>query len=129
MNAINIIRPYKISRDSSTWVFDDPSKGLDKEPFVGEVNTMIDIFTRDIENAEDGFMIMFSETPFPGYRHQIEKVNSEYGGNWYKSDELEMQGWLCPALLRYFESPPEAIYFKIEKSVHRAQSGKRETGI
>jgi DNA polymerase III gamma/tau subunit len=25
-----------------------------------------------------------------------------------------MEGWLCPALLKYFEEPPANIYFKAE---------------
>jgi hypothetical protein len=39
-NAIMVIAPY---RHEGTWVFDDPSAGLVKEPFVAGIPEMIDI--------------------------------------------------------------------------------------
>jgi hypothetical protein len=38
----------------------------------------------------------------------------ESGGNWYYSDRFKMEGWLCPALLKYFPTAPREIYVKIE---------------
>jgi hypothetical protein len=38
----------------------------------------------------------------------------EYGGNWYYSEEYEAEGWLCPALLKYFADAPEEIYVRAE---------------
>ena len=32
------------------------------------------------------------------------------GGNWYDSPDLDIEGWLCPALFKYFEVAPERIY-------------------
>lgn len=32
------------------------------------------------------------------------------GGNWYYSAALDLEGWLCPALLKYFEQAPGKIY-------------------
>jgi len=29
---------------------------------------------------------------------------------WYYSADLGIEGWLCPALLKYFEAAPERIY-------------------
>jgi hypothetical protein len=44
-------------------------------------------------------------------------VRAGDGGNWYRSDDLAEleEGWLCPALLKYFESPPQRIYAKFER--------------
>ena len=111
MNAINLIAPY---RYEGMWVFDDRRVGLDKEPFVSGADTMIDIFVGDIPNAENGFRLLFSATPFPGYTARLEWRREEYGGNWYFSPEFKMEGWLCPALLKYFDMAPKEIYVKAE---------------
>jgi hypothetical protein len=62
--------------------------------------------------AEDRKQItlVFSETPFPGHDLVLEWVGEENGGNWYRAPKLGMLGWLCPALLKYFERAPERIY-------------------
>ena len=36
------------------------------------------------------------------------------GGNWYASDDPPMEGWLCPALFRYFDKAPAELYVKAE---------------
>jgi len=35
-------------------------------------------------------------------------------GNWYRADEPPMEGWLCPALFRYFDEAPPELYVKAE---------------
>jgi hypothetical protein len=42
-------------------------------------------------------------------------VREEYDGNVYFCDDLQQEGWLCPALLKYFKSPPKSIYIEIKK--------------
>lgn len=106
-NSLMIINPYK---HNGTWVFDDEVTGLVKEPFVSGIPEMIDELTKEIENPEKGFRLIFSETPFPGYRIKLIKTDEEYGGAWYKWEEMNMTGWLCPALFRYFKKAPETIY-------------------
>jgi len=114
MNAINLILPYKYE---GMWVFDDPRVGLDKEPFVSGADTMIDLLVADIPNAKKGFRLLFSVSPFPGYSVRLNWVREEYGGNWYFSPDTEMEGWLCPALFKYFEAAPKEIYAKAEPAV------------
>ena len=111
MNAINVIKPY---RWEGMWVFDDERVELDKEPFVSGADTMMDALVTEIPNAAEGFRLIFSATPFPGSSHCLERRGEECGGNWYYSPEFEMEGWLCPALLRYFETAPERIYLRAE---------------
>lgn len=36
------------------WAFDDPAVGLNKEPFISEIDTMIDRMTFNIPGAERG---------------------------------------------------------------------------
>jgi hypothetical protein len=113
MNSLFVIAPY---RYSGMWVFDDPAVGLVKEPFVSGIDTMIDRVVADakIPDAENGFTIVFSAQPFPGYQLQLQWRRAEYGGNWYYSPQLDIEGWLCPALFKYFESAPVDLYARAE---------------
>ncbi len=111
MNSLMVIAPYKWN---GMWVFDDPAVGLDKEPFIAGIDTMIDKMTASIPNAERGFRAVFSASPFPGYTEKLEWRREESGGNWYYSDHYKMEGWLCPALFKYFVSAPREIYVKVE---------------
>ena len=111
MNALLVVAPYKYQ---GTWVFDDPALGLSREPFIAGIDTMIDKAVADIPNAEKGFRAIFSASPFPGANWKLEWRQEESGGNWYYSDRFKMEGWLCPALLKYFPIAPREIYVKIE---------------
>jgi hypothetical protein len=41
-------------------------------------------------------------------------VREVHGGNVYRWDEKEMEGWLCPALPRFFGLPPEKLYLQVK---------------
>ena len=114
MNAINVIQPY---RHADMWVFDDPRVGLAAEPFVGGADIIIDRITADIPNAATGFTMVFSATPFPGHQHHLEWRRAEDGGNTYYVKVLDAEGWLCPALLLYFEAPPADIYVQVKPKI------------
>ena len=111
MNALGVIAPYKWE---GMWVFDDPAVGLSREPFVSGIDTMIDLLVAEIPNAEKGFRLIFSERPFPGYTVKLEWRREEYGGNWYWAEQYKMEGWLCPALFKYFERAPAELYGRAE---------------
>ena len=64
-NAIRVIFPYW---HADTWVFDDPDVDLHQEPFVSGVPEMIDELVRDIPHADNGFCMIFSDRPFPGFQ-------------------------------------------------------------
>lgn len=112
-NQIMVIAPYWLE-EAGTWVFDDPKTGLEQEPFVNGIPEMIDDLVADIPNARSGFRLLFSAAPFPGYQRKLTRLRQELGGWWYASDEPEAEGWLCPALFRYFHNAPKAIYLKAE---------------
>src|SRR5258707_11112854 len=73
------------------WVFDDPRVGLDKEPFVSGADDMIDVLVADIPNADKGFRLLFSATPFPGHTVKLEWRREESGGNWYFAHSSELR--------------------------------------
>ena len=110
-NSILMIHPY---RERGVWVFDDTAKQLEREPFVGEINRMIDALTADIPDAVQGFRLLFSSKPFPGFRFSLQQIRREYDGTWYRCNELDSEGWLCPALLKYFDTPPAELYVRGE---------------
>ena len=112
MNSIVAIHPYK---SNGLWVFDDPKAGLVQEPFVSGADTIIDKAVAGIPNADAGFTLLFSATPFPGFQFQFDWRRAELGGNWYYSAALDMEGWLCPALLKYFDAAPAKIYAEFRK--------------
>ena len=110
-NAILVIAPY---RHAGTWVFDDASRGLKQEPFVAGIPQMIDKIVADIPEAEKGFRLLFSAQPFPEYSHKLIWKRKDASGNWYYCPQLKAEGWLCPALFRYFKQAPKEIYIKAE---------------
>jgi hypothetical protein len=107
VNAINVIYPYKYEE---MWVFDDERVGLIQEPFVAGADKIIEQMVTDIPNPENGFVLMFAGTPFPCYKATLEWRREEYGGNWYHSSQLNIEGWLCPAMFKYFEKAPKNLY-------------------
>ncbi len=111
-NSIMVIQPY---RHSGTWVFDDPAVGLVQEPFVSGIPEMIDILVENIPDAVAGFRLLFSATPFPGFAIKLDWKRGEYDGNWYEAQQYGMEGWLCPALFKYFAAAPRELYVKAEQ--------------
>ncbi len=96
------------------WVFDDEARGLLQEPFVGGADTLIDRAVAEFGNPEEGFVMVFSAGEFPGTTLSMTWVRAGMGGNYYYCPQLETEGWLCPALLKYFSAPPAALYVKAE---------------
>ena len=111
-NSLFVIAPYKAL---GMWVFDDKRVGLDQEPFVAGADTIIDLWVADLPNAEQGFRLIFSPEPFPGYTLHLEWRRPEMNGNMYYSAHFDLEGWLCPALFKYFAEAPRNLYAKAEE--------------
>jgi hypothetical protein len=110
-NSLQVLLPY---RHQGSWVFDDPAAGLSREPFVCGIDDMIERLVKDVPNAEAGFRLLFSPKPFPGYAAKLVWRREEHGGNWYFSPTYGTEGWLCPALFKYFDAAPAELYAKAE---------------
>ena len=110
-NALIVIAPY---RHAGTWVFDDPSARLVREPFVAGVPEMIDFLVRGIPEATNGFRLLFSAQPFPAYQKKLTWLRGDMGGNYYKMEDPAMEGWICPAMFRYYKTAPKELYVKAE---------------
>lgn len=110
MNSLFVIHPYRFH---DQWVFDDQSRQLDKEPFVGGADTLLGRLTDNAEKCS----VIFSEKKFPGAHEMI--VNAEPAvngteGTYYYHHQMDHKLWLCPALLKFFSKPPEQIYLQIK---------------
>jgi hypothetical protein len=110
-NQLFVIFPYA---DRGTWMFDDLSVGLVREPFVSGIPEMIDLLVKEIPDARKGFKLLFSAQPFPGCQVQVDRIREEMGGALYRWEQERQEGWLCPALLRYFATPPARLYCRAE---------------
>lgn len=108
MNQIQVIHPYLLH---GMWVFDDENVGLKQEPFVPSAGDIINALVDDIPDAEKGFNLMFSHERFEN-SDRVSWVSAEGGGNVYRHERTNKEGWICPALLRYFDSPPPELYVR-----------------
>ena len=109
-NQIGVIHPYLWN---GQWVFDDESRGLDKEPFVAGADDVLDYVTNDGNSCT----LLFSKDEFPDYTYKVSQTKSEgASGTYYRYDDgkLSMDLWLCPALFKYFSPAPQEIYFKVK---------------
>ena len=129
-NALIVIEPYW---HEDTWVFDDASKGLEKEPlegrFEGElaeimelgrllgggITKMINYLVKGIPNARSGFLLILSSQPFAGYQVELARMEKEYDGWTYRAKDYRAEPWLPPTLLKYFNTAPELLYVKAER--------------
>jgi hypothetical protein len=110
-NAIMVIAPYWYN---GTWVFDDPTVGLKREPFVAGVPEMIDNLVKDIPDARAGFRLTFSANPFPGHQKKLTWLRGDSNGNFYKLDDPPTEGWSCPAMFKYYKTPPPNLYVQAD---------------
>ncbi len=110
-NALLVIEPYRIG---TGWAFDAPGLGLKGEPFVQGIPEMIDKLVVGVPGAEKRVRLIFSQQRFPGAQLELDRRREEDGGNWYYSRVYQREGWLCPALFRYFPRAPQHIYVKAE---------------
>jgi hypothetical protein len=110
--GILVLEPY---REGGTWLFDDPVTGLHREPFVGEVNTLLDRLAAPIPDAHRGFRLLFWDQPFEGFQVELRWLRQDpVEGNWYRADETGEEGWLCPALFCYFPVAPPRLFVRGE---------------
>jgi hypothetical protein len=57
--------------------------------------------------------IVFAGIPFPGHQHAFDRTREENGGNFYRHRLTGQEGWLCPALFKYFETAPAELFVEV----------------
>jgi hypothetical protein len=102
------------------WVFDDPARGLQAEPFLEDASLALDKIAETI-GARDEMVLLFSATPIPDCTTIIERKGSgdmaDLAGCFYLFFGEKV--WLCPAVAKYFLLPPEKIYIKAIPTTQR----------
>ena len=111
MNSISVLRVTEVD---GVWAFDDAAKDLHREAFVAGADTLCAQLARQVGNT-DAVTILFSKTKFPTAQIRLDWVGPEGGGNQYVWKETDHKLWLCPALLKYFDTPPKRIYVEARK--------------
>jgi hypothetical protein len=106
-NAMLVIEPY---RSGAEWRFDEPLLHLKAEPFVQGMSQMIDKMVQGLPGSDKSVRLIFSQRPFPGWQYRLDRRREEDGGNWYYNEQYQMEGWLCPALFKFFPRAPQYIY-------------------
>lgn len=114
---MNSIVTIIIHKKGSCWVFDDPAVGLTQEPFVCGMNEILEYWMKEdgvLERAlADGIQVIASNREFPDARHEMRWSREECGGTWYHTSDRTprgLNGWLCPALNKYFDPSPERLH-------------------
>jgi len=60
-------------------------------------------------------MLHLKAEPFvQGMSEMIDLRHEQDGGNWYYNEQHHMEGWLCPALFKFFPRAPQHIYARVE---------------
>ena len=120
-NSLFTIFPYLYM---GTWVFDDASVGLVKEPFVAGADTLLSMIAGE---GVDKITVVFSPSWFPDHQVVVDKMTDEdrekYGvanehhltnwGTYYLEKTRDHKLWLCPALNLYLPVSPDQIFFKV----------------
>ena len=110
-NALLVVEPYRTGKD---WAFDEPRLGLKAEPLILGIPEMLNRLSENIPGSDKSVRLIFSQNPFPK-AIQLDRRHEENGGNWYYSKDYDLEGWLCPALFKFFPRAPLHIYAKAEQ--------------
>ena len=105
----NVLFTLVVTREQGIWAFDDPTRGLVREPFVAGADTAFDLLAQQ-HGCTDRLTVTVSSSPFPGVNLRLTRLRFGDGGAWYHIDPLGVEGWLCPATLRFFAAFPEVMH-------------------
>ena len=92
------------------------SQGQDDDEVTDTpADTTLSLVAYQIPGCEEKFTLLFSDQSFPGHQSHARWLHPEGNGNWYEFVESGVKGWLCPALLKYFDEAPKDISIEIRR--------------
>jgi hypothetical protein len=91
-----------------------PGRRGRREGVSRKADAILDRLAAGIPGAAAGFTLLFSALPFPGADLECVWQREEFGGNWYHCPAFGLDGWLCPALFKYFETAPPRLYIRAQ---------------
>ena len=101
-----------IYKNNGVWMFDDPEKGIEKEPFVDGFSELIDFVLKEFnlfQGSHRGIDIEFSLNRDRPEMIKIEKIQN-LDDDWASYKYKNMIGSLCPVTLKYFGKHPDSFY-------------------
>ncbi len=98
-------------RHRGHWLFDDPRLGIVDEEFVYGMDTILDILCAKKRGLSKGIRLHFSDEEME-HALRLDWVSQEKDGNWYHAKSINIFGWCCPTLLKYFPEAPKALFLK-----------------
>lgn len=105
-----------IRRLRGSWYIDDPANRMKEQQLMFGVDTALEKAAAELPGLGDDFLLQVSESPQNWARGVLEKVEADAGGFWYDMKPYGCRGWLSGfGLGRYFSSPPDTIYFRLER--------------
>ena len=110
---MNSIFSITVEKNNGVWAFTDKSRDLSNEPFVSGADLILDKLCIEISAPFMKLNLIFADFPFPDHMFSFSKKLSESGGWWYSSVDFDIDGWLCPAMFKYFKEAPYNIYLKV----------------
>ena len=136
VGGLSFIKPYK---HNGAWVWDDDagnrrnfapagSVSMGLSPIVIGADRLISEAARqkEISEPEKGFLLFFSEEPFPEADVEFQWVEQRYTGDIYNVIQFGepcafqllsgQQAWLCPDLRTHYEVPPQRLFIQIESA-------------
>jgi hypothetical protein len=111
MNSIFILYPKRSS--FGVWSFDDDTRGLVNEPFVGETNKLLDMMAKESGySLEDNpqVALLFSDDNFPESQCSLVLRETSNSGSTYIDLKRKLTPWLCPAMFKYFKNAPSNLF-------------------
>ena len=113
IGTIFFLRLYKCD---GLWCFDAPNLGLSAEPFVDGMDVIIDRMHSQMPPGVEKPVLLFSETIFSTGEQLFWMETEDRAGepwNRYSCPALDLDGWLCPSLLMFFQNPPAILYARL----------------
>lgn len=107
----------QIYKENGIWIFDDESKSIFEEPFVGGTSEIIDYILKERESWNGSHRcieMVFSDHKESDDMVQFQKIE-DLPDNWAKYEYKGMEGLLCPLTLQYFGSFPESVWVNFIK--------------
>lgn len=95
-------------------MFDDPEKGIEKEPFVDGFTELIDFILKEaglFQGSHRGIDVEFSLENERPNMFKIEKIK-DLGDDWASYRYKDMVGSLCPVTLQYLTKHPDYFYVR-----------------
>jgi hypothetical protein len=107
----NSMLQLSLYKSNSTWAFDDEKRSIVSEPFVLGMSEIITHYVPDSDRCE----VLFSIEKFPSCR-TLQLLNEDCNGGWYRDQDSNLQGWLCPVTRVYLNGIPDNIFYSINYS-------------